>query len=137
MKDFFTAFDKRLELKFEREIIHLWHICDQAVKEKRAQISRFLWFFNTNRRSGWLKSHRKKDKLDRVILKYFSPAACMQFSVNNDALVGISRRSYSLLLDCQRYSSMRDIFLSKIAAKIDDDIRKLSHENFDIPTREF
>ena len=29
-----------------------------------------------------------------------------------------------LLLDCQRYSSMRDIFLSKI-----DDIRKLSHDN--------
>ena len=33
-----------------------------------------------------------------------------------------------LLLDCQRYSSMRDIFLSKIETKIDD-IRKLSHEN--------
>ena len=33
-----------------------------------------------------------------------------------------------LLLDCQRYSSMRDIFLSKIQTKIDD-IRKLSHEN--------
>ena len=33
-----------------------------------------------------------------------------------------------LLLDCQRYSSMRDIFLSKIEAKIDE-IRKLSHEN--------
>ena len=34
-----------------------------------------------------------------------------------------------LLLDCQRYSSMRDIFLSKIETKIDD-IRKLSHKNF-------
>ena len=34
-----------------------------------------------------------------------------------------------LLLDFQRYSSMRDIFLSKIETKIDD-IRKLSHENF-------
>ena len=33
-----------------------------------------------------------------------------------------------LLLDCQRYSSMRDIFLSKTETKIDD-IRKLSHEN--------
>ena len=33
-----------------------------------------------------------------------------------------------LLLDCQRYSSMRDVFLSKIETKIDD-IRKLSHEN--------
>ena len=33
-----------------------------------------------------------------------------------------------LLLDCQRYSSMRDIFLSKIETKIDE-IRKLSHEN--------
>ena len=33
-----------------------------------------------------------------------------------------------LLLDCQRYSSMRDTFLSKIETKIDD-IRKLSHEN--------
>ena len=33
-----------------------------------------------------------------------------------------------ILLDCQRYSSMRDIFLSKIETKIDD-IRKLSHEN--------
>ena len=33
-----------------------------------------------------------------------------------------------LLLDCQRYSSTRDIFLSKIETKIDD-IRKLSHEN--------
>ena len=33
-----------------------------------------------------------------------------------------------LLLDCQRYSSMRDIFLSKIETKFDD-IRKLSHEN--------
>ena len=33
-----------------------------------------------------------------------------------------------LLLDCQRYSSMRDIFLSKIETKMDD-IRKLSHEN--------
>ena len=32
-----------------------------------------------------------------------------------------------LLLDCQRYSSMRDIFLSKIETKIDD-IRKVSHE---------
>ena len=34
----------------------------------------------------------------------------------------------NLLLDCQRYSSMRDIFLSKIETKIDD-IKKLSHEN--------
>ena len=33
-----------------------------------------------------------------------------------------------LLLHCKRYSSMRDIFLSKIKTKIDD-IRKLSHEN--------
>ena len=33
-----------------------------------------------------------------------------------------------VLRDCQRYSSMRDIFLSKIETKIDD-IRKLSHEN--------
>ena len=33
-----------------------------------------------------------------------------------------------LLLDCQRYSSMRDIFLSKIETKIDE-IRKLSREN--------
>ena len=33
-----------------------------------------------------------------------------------------------LLLDCERYSSKRDIFLSKIETKIDD-IRKLSHEN--------
>ena len=33
-----------------------------------------------------------------------------------------------LLLDCQRYSSMGDIFLSKIETKIDE-IRKLSHEN--------
>ena len=33
-----------------------------------------------------------------------------------------------LLLDCQRYSSMRDIFLSKIETKIDD-MRKLLHEN--------
>ena len=33
-----------------------------------------------------------------------------------------------LLPDCQRYSSMRDIFLSKIETKIDD-IRKLSYEN--------
>ena len=33
-----------------------------------------------------------------------------------------------LLLDCQGYSSMRDIFLSKIETKIDD-IQKLSHEN--------
>ena len=32
-----------------------------------------------------------------------------------------------LLLDCQRYSSIRAIFLSKIETKIDD-IRKL-HEN--------
>ena len=31
-------------------------------------------------------------------------------------------------LDCQRYSSMRDLFLSKIETKIDD-IPKLSHEN--------
>ena len=33
-----------------------------------------------------------------------------------------------LLLDCQRYSSLRDIFLSKTETKIDD-VRKLSHEN--------
>ena len=33
-----------------------------------------------------------------------------------------------LLRDCQRYSSMRDIFLSKIKTKIDD-IRNFSHEN--------
>ena len=33
-----------------------------------------------------------------------------------------------LLLDCERYSSKRDIFLSKIETKIDD-IRKLSQEN--------
>ena len=33
-----------------------------------------------------------------------------------------------LLLDCRRYSSTRDTFLSKIETKIDD-IRKLSHEN--------
>ena len=33
-----------------------------------------------------------------------------------------------LLLDCQRYSSMRDIFLSKIETKIDD-IRNRPHEN--------
>ena len=33
-----------------------------------------------------------------------------------------------LLLDCQRYSSKKDILLSKIATKIDD-IRKLWHEN--------
>ena len=33
-----------------------------------------------------------------------------------------------LLLDCQRYSSMRDIFLSKIETKIED-IRKLWNEN--------
>ena len=33
-----------------------------------------------------------------------------------------------LLLDCQRYSSMRDIFLSEIETKIDE-IQKLSHEN--------
>ena len=33
-----------------------------------------------------------------------------------------------LSLESQRYSSMRDIFLSKIETKIDD-IRKLSHEN--------
>jgi len=33
-----------------------------------------------------------------------------------------------LFLDCKRYSSMRDIFLSKIETKIDD-IRKLPHEN--------
>ena len=33
-----------------------------------------------------------------------------------------------LLRDCQIYSSMRDIFLSKIKTKIDD-IRKFSHEN--------
>ena len=33
-----------------------------------------------------------------------------------------------LLLDCQIYSSMRDIFLSKIETHIND-IRKLSHEN--------
>ena len=34
----------------------------------------------------------------------------------------------ALTIDCQIYSSMRDIFLSKIETQIDD-IRKLSHEN--------
>ena len=33
-----------------------------------------------------------------------------------------------LLLDCQRYSLMRHIFLSKIETKINE-IRKLSHKN--------
>ena len=42
---------------------------------------------------------------------------------------GIIEDETHLLLDCQRYSSMRDISLSKFATKIDD-IRKLSHENF-------
>ena len=41
---------------------------------------------------------------------------------------GIEVDETHLLLDCQRYSSMRDIFLSKIERKVYD-IRKLSHEN--------
>ena len=40
---------------------------------------------------------------------------------------GINHYLRLLLLDCQRYSSIRVIFLSKIETKIDD-IRKL-HEN--------
>ena len=42
----------------------------------------------------------------------------------------------NLLLDRQRHSSMRDIFLSKIETKFDD-IRKLSHENLIIKTDKF
>ena len=78
MKDFFTAFGKRLDVEFERELIR-GTMYDKTVKERRAQISRFLWFSaQIGTVVGW-KSHRKKDKLDRVFLKYFSLAACMHF----------------------------------------------------------
>ena len=119
----------------EKKYISYWN--------QRLQHSRKLGFYHSIKKnyspSVYLDSKRKNPSR-RILVKLRIGCHNLSFETGRYDKIPLDERirplcsgnksehETHLLLDCKRYSSIRDIFLSKIETKIDD-IEKKSHEN--------